>query len=67
MTNFEHYCKDLKRLLLFYGIGGGQVLSNTELNYCWRRGLSVYTAYDISTDVINGFSFDDAVAAALGH
>lgn len=67
MTTFEQFCKDVRRLLLFYGVGGGQVLSNLELNYCWRRGLSIYTTYDISTDVANGFSFDEAVAAATGH
>lgn len=60
---FDQWCKALKRLLLFYGIGGGQVLSNQELNYCWKRGWSIYTAFDISSDVANGFTFEEAVAS----
>lgn len=60
---FDQWKKALKRLLLQFGVGGGQVLSELELNYCWMRGWSIYTAYDISTDVANGFSFEEAVAS----
>ena len=68
MTDFERYCKELRRLLLFYGVGGGRVLSPDELRACYyEHGLSIHTAYDISTDVANGFSFDDALAAAKGY
>jgi hypothetical protein len=67
MTSFDQWCKDLKRWLLHYGVGGGQVLSNLELNKCWTDGMSVETAYDISTDVANGFSFDEAYRAAKGY
>lgn len=66
MTNFDDWCRDLRRELLRYGIGGGRVLTNYELRYCWHRGLSIHTTFDISSDVANGFSFDDAVAANAG-
>lgn len=59
---FDEWCKALRRQLLYYGYLG-HTLSNHELRYCWQRGWSVHTAYDISSDVANGFSFEEAVAA----
>ena len=64
-TRFDQWKKDLRRLLAFYGVSGGQVLSELELNYLWRHGVSLYRAYDISTDVANGFTFEESAAATF--
>jgi hypothetical protein len=60
---FEQWCKALKHMLAFYGFGSGHVLNQQELEYCWKRGWSHHTAYDISCDVANGWTFEEAIAA----
>lgn len=67
MTTFEQYCKDVKLMLLRFGVGGGQVLSNLELNKLWMDGMSIHSAFDVSTDVTNGFTFEEAFRAAKGY
>lgn len=60
---FQNWCRDLKRHLLFYGVGGGQVLSPAELERCYRMDCSIDQAFNISSDVAAGVSFEEAFDA----
>ena len=64
--DYDNWKHDIKRELLRYSIGGGQVLSELELNKCWMSRLSINQVVSISSDASNGWTFDEAWTFNVG-